>query len=740
MSQAGIISVEGSDPQVPTQFDTDSGSAIPLDHVLEILGDNGITTSGSGNTVTISLTGGGAPIDEINVDASTAPGTDPVLPNVSGSIAVTGAQVASSGVGANVIRTNSLAANSYTIEVQQSGSAALANTALNGVSHFNSGQFSVANGFVSLAGQGLAVDSIALQTGTTPITPNPSGLVNFNGSSVASGTNPVRTNGTDANTMQLEVQTSQALAAADATKIGLSNFDSASFAVAATGFVTASGTGLGKTITGNTGGALPPTSGNWNILGNNTALNGFASYSTGSGSTLTVNSFGGNIWVVNPTLGVGTHQTIQAAVTAASAGDTVKVTAKSTAYTENITGKAGVNIVADTADAFTPNVTISGTFTHNTAGTISISGIRLQTNSAALLAVTGSAASVVNLKNCYLNCSNNTGITFSTSSASAAINIHNCQGNLGTTGIGLFAHSSSGVIDIYHCDFTNTGASQQANTASNGSLGIRKTTILNPITTSSTNAFIAETSIFSTEQQNVTAITMGGSSSQELIFCVVSSGSASAISISSATGALYDTIIKSSNTNSVTGAGTLTYSNVTFNSSSSLMNTTTQAVNYTNLGKYKASGQPAFSAFISGADNNVTGDGTTYTIGTNTAFTEIFDIGSNFNTNGTFTAPVTGRYFFTANIRMSGLTAAMTFGQILIVTTARTYYFNQINCGAVRTVALAADLYTFEGTCIADMTAGDTAICQVYITGGAKTADIGSDGTQVVFFQGYQIA
>lgn len=244
MSQAGIISVEGSDPQVPTQFDTDSGSAIPLDHVLEILGDNGITTSGSGNTVTISLTGGGAAIDEINVDAATAPGTDPVLPNASGSISVTGAQVASSGVGANVIRTNSLAANSYTIEVQQSGSAALANTALNGVSHFNSGQFSVANGFVSLSGQGLAIDSVNVQAGTTTITPNPAGAITINGAVVSAGSIPVQTNGTGANTMQLEVQTSQALAAADATKIGLSNFDSTSFAVAATGFVTLIGGGF----------------------------------------------------------------------------------------------------------------------------------------------------------------------------------------------------------------------------------------------------------------------------------------------------------------------------------------------------------------------------------------------------------------------------------------------------------------------------------------------------------------
>ncbi len=244
MSQAGILDIDGSNPQIPTSFTTDSGTAVPIANNLEILGSTGITTSGSGKTVTISLTGGGIAIDQINVDAATAPGTDPVVPTAAGEITLTGAQVASSGVGANVIRTNSLAANSATIEVQQSGSAAAENTALNGVAHFNSDQFSVSNGFVSLAGQGLAVDSFAVDTGTSPVTPNASGQVTFSGATVAAGTSPVRTNGTGSNAMQLEVQISQALAAADSTKIGLSNFDSTSFAVAATGFVTLSGGGF----------------------------------------------------------------------------------------------------------------------------------------------------------------------------------------------------------------------------------------------------------------------------------------------------------------------------------------------------------------------------------------------------------------------------------------------------------------------------------------------------------------
>lgn len=53
MSQAGILDVLNSNPDIPTTFDTDSGSAVPIANTLEILGDNGVTTSGSGNTVTV---------------------------------------------------------------------------------------------------------------------------------------------------------------------------------------------------------------------------------------------------------------------------------------------------------------------------------------------------------------------------------------------------------------------------------------------------------------------------------------------------------------------------------------------------------------------------------------------------------------------------------------------------------------------------------------------------------------
>ena len=161
-----------------------------------------------------------------------------------------------------------------------------------GVATFTGRTFQAGAGITITNGSGVAGDTtIALSggssavehlTGTTGGQLNPTAN-NFNllGGTVAAGTTPVAIAGSGS-TLTTNLQISQAIASAVATKIGLANFDSASFAVSATGFVTASGTGLGKTITGDSGGALSPTAGNWNILG---GVNGKTS---GSGSTLSV--------------------------------------------------------------------------------------------------------------------------------------------------------------------------------------------------------------------------------------------------------------------------------------------------------------------------------------------------------------------------------------------------------------------------------------------------------------------
>lgn len=135
--------------------------------------------------------------------------------------------------------------------------------------------------------------------------------------------------------------------------------------------------------------------------------------------------------------------------------------------------------------------------------------------------------------------------------------------------------------------------------------------------------------------------------------------------------------------------------------------------------------QPAFLAELGSTDSNVTGAGATYKVGTNVAFTERYDQGSDFNTNGTFTAPVTGRYLLSAMCRFAGITSAMTGSNTALSTSNRVYFYNA-NPANLRTVA---DIYSVMITVIADMDAADTAHLDVTILNGAgNTADIDPPG------------
>ncbi len=641
MSQVSIIDIEGNHPQIPTQFDANVGFAIPIGNVLEILGEVvaagtvPVQTVGSGNTITtqvqisqaiastnsanvglaafnsadfsvdangfVSILGSAA-TQSVDVDTSTPPGTDPVVPNGSGVITVTGGQVAA-GSTANVIRTNSLAANSYTIQIQRSSAQAVSTLGANGVAHFNSSQFTVdGNGYVALTGGGQAIDSFTTDL-SGPISPDGAGNVAFTGA-----TN-IFSDGSVANTMRLNVQgTNHALfvgrgantasaqipvgtngqwligstGADPAFSTPTSSDSSITFTLGA-GTLSAQvtgGTTVGKTITGDTGGALSPTAGNWNIVGGAALSAGTnASVTSGSGSTLTVTSINTAKWIVDPTANRGTHQTIAGAISAASSGETIFI--RPGTYTENLTLKAGVNLTAFECDSSlngTGHVIISGTCTMTTAGTVTISGIQLQTNSAALLAVTGSAASIVILDNCYLNMGTSA-ITYSSSSASSAININSCSGNISTTGIAAFTHTSAGTLSISYSDITNTGLSVTAATASAGTLTIFSCYLEFAISNSSTNSYQERNSHTNTTAINLTGLTIAGTAGLGSNFmrnCYHSSGTATAISVS-AGGTLVITGggVSSTNTNAISGAGTLNYSSIAF-SNSSLINTTTQ--------------------------------------------------------------------------------------------------------------------------------------------------------------------
>lgn len=429
------------------------------------------------------------------------------------------------------------------------------------------------------------------------------------------------------------------------------------------------------------------------------------------------------------------YGTIADAISAASAiGTNQTIFIQPGTYTENLTLVPGINLAAYNGDQDTPNVTIVGTCTLTAAGTVSISNIRLQTNGSFFLAVTGTLASIVNLNNCYLNASNNTGISFTTTSANAQINCNFCNGNLGTTGIGMHSSSSAGTLTYQKCNFTNTGASTTASSNSAGSVTFTATNLDFPVSSTGTGGLGFEHCNVDTASLNTTSYTANGSGSNAARYTGFFSGTASGISIGAgATLIINNSNVNSSNTNAITGAGTIQYSSVTFTGSSSVINTTTQTALYTNLGKYKASGQPAFLAYLASDVTDITGAGGTYTLGSGTALTEVFDLDGNFNTNGTFTAPVTGKYSLTASIRAIGATVA-TSSVLSIITSNRTF---------INVISRPAGSSGFNQvlTVLCDMDAADTATVTLVVSGEAgNTVDIDGDANPATYFCGHLVA
>lgn len=131
--------------------------------------------------------------------------------------------------------------------------------------------------------------------------------------------------------------------------------------------------------------------------------------------------------------------------------------------------------------------------------------------------------------------------------------------------------------------------------------------------------------------------------------------------------------------------------------------------------------QPAFLAYLGTEDTNVTGDGTAFTLGSGNALTEVFDQNSDFNTNGTFTAPVTGRYLLAVGIRSKGYDTSNTDLEISIVTSNGTYDIWKVNPFAIRPPSWQNSI---SGAVLCDMDASDTATVVITCSNGSKVVDI----------------
>ena len=139
--------------------------------------------------------------------------------------------------------------------------------------------------------------------------------------------------------------------------------------------------------------------------------------------------------------------------------------------------------------------------------------------------------------------------------------------------------------------------------------------------------------------------------------------------------------------------------------------------------------QPAFQARVTSNLQNLPINGH-YVIPYGT---ERFDQNSDFNPSTyTFTAPVTGKYQLNGTVYLNNVVSASGYVEFYITTSNETYY-SILSVNGFDTDLL---YFTMPHTVLADMDAGDTAKCSIWLASGSQTTDLRDDS----FFSGYLVA
>ena len=255
-SGAGSTVTINVDAAVPLSFPTDSGTATPAGNALTVAGGTGCATTGAGATVTVNL--------DATVPLSFPADTGTATPAGNALTIAGGTGCSTTGVGSTItVNVDTNVPITFAADVGSATPAANTITMSGGTGIATTG----AGSTVTFNLDGPVALTYTTDSGVAVPSSNNLNIIGVAAQGIA-------TSGAGS---------SVTVTATNATNVskGVASFDAGDFTVV-NGAVSLNATGVGQTITGDTGGALSPTAGNWNILG------GTNIDTSGSGSTLTV--------------------------------------------------------------------------------------------------------------------------------------------------------------------------------------------------------------------------------------------------------------------------------------------------------------------------------------------------------------------------------------------------------------------------------------------------------------------
>lgn len=279
-------------------------------------------------------------------------------------------------------------------------------------------------------------------------------------------------------------------------------------------------------------------------------------------------------FIVGDTANGANYATIAAAYAAASAGDVIAIQANQT-LTEDLTvdkiiyitglGSSGQN------GYHRASSTLKGKFTINSR--LIASNLTFETNGDVSFAM-NAASSLVICDDCCFNSTNANTVLGYTSNSNFIC--RNCTGGFASTY--TLGSLDTTVGQLYNCNFGGTGTLAATDTKT--SFYARNCAFGMPFTTTNAGGLQFLECNFGTiftPYTNQTWVTTSGTQGAVIHNCQIYSGTASCISVGAGTIVdVYGSQLNSSNTNVITGAGTINYSGLSFTGSSVKINTTTQ--------------------------------------------------------------------------------------------------------------------------------------------------------------------